>query len=294
MSPRVEVPTAARLRVLIVDDEAFARQRLNRLLADEPGVEIVGEAEGGAEAVEIARRERPDVLFLDVQMPEVNGFDVVRELGADASAGAATSVVFVTAYDEHALEAFDVRALDYLLKPVDAERLHLAVERARAQHAQADAAERLRRLRRLVDLGMSPRAGTLPDADADASDDLVAPPSVPAERGAHPTRLLVKHGGRMFFVRTEEVDWIESYGNYVRLHVGPRTHLLRSTMGALEQALDPAQFARIHRSTIVNLDRVKEIQPWFSGDYVVLLTDGGKLKLSRAYRAQVEARGLVR
>jgi two-component system LytT family response regulator len=270
-----------RLRVLVVDDEAFARQRVRRLLGEEPGVEVVGECAGGREAIDAVRRERPDLLLLDVQMPETTGFDVVRELAEDP-AGNPPLVVFVTAYDSYAVQAFDVRALDYLLKPVDAVRLGAAIGRARAYHQQATAAERHARLMSLLAAdAMSTNAGR----DGAAAAESSAP-------GASPARLLVKDDGRMYFVRTAEVDWVESFGNYVKVHAGSRTHLVRMTMAALERALDPAAFARIHRSTIVNLDRVKEIQPWFSGDYVVLLTDGTKLRLSRAYRERLERRGI--
>jgi len=276
---------AAPLRVLVVDDEAFARQRVRRLLADESGVEVLDECASGREAVDAVRRDRPDVLFLDVQMPEMDGFAVLRELAA-ADGGSVPLVVFVTAYDEHALRAFDVRALDYLLKPVDPERLHVAVARARAQHAQATAAERHARLVSLLaELGPAP--GSLPTG---ASPAAAAAPNVPASPAGAPAWLLVKDEGRMYLVRAADIDWVEAFGNYAKLHVGPRTHLMRETMAGLEAALEPAGFARLHRSTIVNLDRVREMQPWFSGDYVAILTDGTRLKVSRVYRERLEQR----
>ena len=274
---------AAPLRVLVVDDEAFARQRVHRLLAQEPGVELLDECAGGREAVEAVRRDRPDVLFLDVQMPEMDGFGVLRELAADAG-GSVPLVVFVTAFDEHAVRAFDVRALDYLLKPVDAERLRVALDRARAQHAQATAAERHARLVGLLGLVADPQpaaAAVQRDAPAAAS---------PVSAAGPPAWLLVKDDGRMYLVRTAEIDWVEAYGNYAKLHVAGQTHLIRETMASLEQTLEPAGFARFHRSTIVNLDRVRDMQPWFSGDYVVRLADGTRLKLSRVYRERLEQR----
>jgi len=287
MSREADRPPAP-LRVLVVDDEAFARQRMCRLLAAEAGVEPLDECASGREAVEAVRRERPDVLFLDVQMPELDGFGVLRELAADPDA-ASPLVVFVTAYDEHALRAFDVRALDYILKPVDPERLHVAVARARAQHAQATAAERHARLVSLLgDVEATQAPQRRPGAPA-APPPLPAP-DAPASPPAGPAWLLVKDEGRMYLVRTADIDWVEAFGNYAKLHVGPRTHLMRETMAGLEEALEPAGFARLHRSTIVNLDRVKEMQPWFSGDYVALLTDGTRLKLSRVYRERLEQR----
>jgi two-component system LytT family response regulator len=295
-APRAPQPP---LRALVVDDEAFARQRVRRLLTREADVEVMGECAGGREAVEAVRRERPDILFLDVQMPELDGFAVLRELAggaadadeaADAGADALPLVVFVTAYDEHALRAFDVRALDYLLKPVDPERLHLAVTRARAQHAQATAAERHARLVSLlaeVAPAAAPAAGSEPAAASASPGGLPATATPPTQA---PARLLVKDDGHMYLVRTADVDWVEACGNYAKLHVGNRTHLMRETMASLEQALEPAGFARLHRSAIVNLDRVKEMQPWFSGDYVAILADGTRLKVSRVYRERLEQR----
>jgi two-component system LytT family response regulator len=269
------------LRTLIVDDERFARQRLRRLLEREDDVEVVGECESGREAVEAIERERPDLVLLDVQMPALDGFGVLRSLDPERM----PLVVFVTAFDEHALRAFDVHALDYLLKPVDPDRFRVALGRAKSQHGQASVADRHARL--LALLGATA-------AVADGAEDAPAPaPEMPDAWGsarAPLERLLLKHEGRMYFVKAEDIDWIEAYGNYARLHVGPRTHLLRETMSHLESRLDPARFARIHRSTIVNLDRVKEMEAWFSGEYIVRLADGTQLKLSRWYRDRLERR----
>ncbi len=249
------------LRVLIVDDEEMARQRLRRLLAREEDVEIVGEASDGVRAVESIRSLAPDLVFLDVQMPEVDGFHVLERAGADA----VPAVVFVTAYDEYALRAFDVHALDYLLKPFDEERFHDALRRARTQLQQRGPAGDLEpRLRALLE----------------------------EIRGApeRPDRIMIKASGRILFLKTSEIDWIEASGNYVRFHVGRESYLLRETMNAIEEKLDPDRFLRIHRSTMVNIERIKEMQPWFSGDHVVVLTDGTELRLSRGYRESLDRR----
>ena len=276
------------MKVLIVDDESFARQRVRRLLDEEGGVEIVGECASGREAVAAIAELRPDLVFLDVQMPQLDGFGVLREVEG-AGVEHAPIVVFVTAYDEHALHAFDVHALDYLLKPVDPDRFRVALARARSQHGQADAAERHARLLSLLGQAAGQAAGAAADAGPLSSAGPNGGAAPAAGRGPL-DRMLIKEDGRMFVVRTPDIDWVEAYGNYARLHVGQRTHLVRETMGNLERTLDPARFARIHRSTIVNLDRVREMQPWFSGEYIVLLVDGTKLKLSRWYRDRLEER----
>ena len=261
------------LRVLIVDDEAFARQRLRRLLTEQPDVEIVGEASNGREAIALITAHDPDVVLLDVQMPRVDGFGVLRALD-----GPAPLVIFVTAFDEHAVSAFNVHAFDYILKPVDPARFTYAIERARAQIAQSTIAERHAKLVAFLDA--SP--GTV--MAVAAAEPLSAGGRAPLDR------LLVKEEGKMYFVPVIEIDWIEAFGNYARLHTGPRTHLIRETMATLERALDVRRFARIHRSTIVNLDRVRQMDLWGSGDYMVRLADGTQLKLSRWYRDRLEAR----
>ncbi len=281
-----------RVRVLIVDDESLARQRVRRLLQTEADVEVVGEAESGHEAVTLIRDLRPDLVCLDVQMPGLDGFGVLRELDG----GHVPMVLFVTAYDEHAQRAFDVHAVDYVLKPVDAERFKLAFDKARKQRANAVAAERLGELLETV----RRLAGTRGDLD----DGAVVPTSgngfvagnaaaitsaaTGGQSGRYASRILVKQDGRMFFVKTNEIDWIEADRNYVRLHVGKVSHTIRERISHLEETLDPRLFARIHRSTIVNLNRVREMQQWFSGDYVVILEDGTRLRLSRHYRDRVE------
>jgi two-component system, LytTR family, response regulator len=264
------------LRVLIVDDEAFARQRLRRLLTEQLDVEVVGEAANGREAIALITTHDPDVVLLDVQMPRVDGFGVLRGLD-----GPAPLVIFVTAFDEHAVSAFNVHAFDYILKPVDPARFTDAIERARAQIAQSTIAERHAKLVAFLDA--SPGA---------PSREVAAASAEPAPAGGRVPldRLLVKEEGKMYFVPVTEIDWIEAFGNYARLHTGPRTHLIRETMATLERALDVRRFARIHRSTIVNLDRVRQMDLWGSGDYMVKLADGTQLKLSRWYRDRLEAR----
>ena len=247
-----------KIRTVIVDDEPLARERIRSLLENEPDVEIVGECRDGDEAVETVRKETPDLVFLDVQIPERNGFEVIETLGADR----APVIVFVTAYDQYALQAFEVHAVDYLLKPFDEERFHKALDRAR---------EALRR----------PRGTEVSERLLSLLKDLKQP-------AAYLDRLVVKSAGRLFFLRTEEVDWIESAGNYVCLHVGPESHLLRETMNGVEERLDPARFVRIHRTAIVNIDLVKELQPLFHGEYQVVLRDGTQLTLSRGYRERLQ------
>jgi two-component system LytT family response regulator len=264
------------LRVLIVDDEAFARQRLRRLLTEQLDVEVVGEAANGREAIALITTHDPDVVLLDVQMPRVDGFAVLRGLD-----GPAPLVIFVTAFDEHAVSAFNVHAFDYILKPVDPARFTDAIERARAQIAQSTIAERHAKLVAFLDASPGAPARELAAASAEPA---------PAGGRVPLDRLLVKEEGKMYFVPVTEIDWIEAFGNYARLHTGPRVHLIRETMATLERALDVRRFARIHRSTIVNLDRVRQMDLWGSGDYMVRLADGTQLKLSRWYRDRLEAR----
>jgi two-component system LytT family response regulator len=246
----------AKMRTLVVDDEPLARERLRGLLRGEPDVECVGECANGREAVEAIRSQKPDLVFLDVEMPVLDGLGVIEEIGAELM----PAVIFVTAYDRYALRAFEIHALDYLLKPFDRERFQEAVRRAR---------ERVQRARG----GDGGLAGLLEES-----------------RGARKPadRLVIKSGGRVFFVKTEDIDWIEAAGNYARVHVGSEIHLLRETMNALEARLDGDKFLRIHRSTIVNIERIQELQPWFHGDYVVILHDGTQLTLSRGYRQKVQ------
>jgi two-component system, LytTR family, response regulator len=245
------------LRALVVDDEAPARRRIRRLLAAEPGVSVVGECGDGASAVRAIAALRPDLVFLDVQMPELDGFAVVRALPA----GPLPAILFVTAYDHYALRAFDVHAVDYLLKPFTAERFRTAVARARERIARHSA-----------DHGLASLAETL------------------RSRPAYASRLPVRTGGRTVFVDLGAVDWLEAADNYVRLHVRQREYLVRETLAALEAQLDPERFVRIHRSAIVQADRVAEIRPTSHGDAELALRDGTRLSVSRTFRERLRLR----
>lgn len=253
---------SARIRTLVADDEPIARERMLALLRDEPDIELIGECATGPEAISAIERTSPDLVFLDIQMPRIDGLTLARTLGR-----AMPAVVFVTAYDEYALGAFEVHALDYLLKPYSAERFKSALVHAR-QHLSA---------RR--------KSG----GDLEIPNPNSQPPT-PNPQLARRDRLVIKSSGRIYFIRTPDIDWCEAAGNYVRLHVGPQTHLVRGTMGNIELQLDPAQFVRIHRSTIVNVDRIQELHSSFGGEYVVLLHDKTRLTLSRGYREGLQTR----
>jgi two-component system LytT family response regulator len=255
------------IRALIVDDEPVARDGIRVLLQNDSDVEVVGECANGREAVEAIRETSPDLVFLDEQMPEMDGFGVIEQIGAENM----PVVIFVTAYDQYALRAFDVAALDYLLKPYGDERFLTAVDRAKRQIRRGEVGQLTSRLISLLE----GQAGQF------AQD---RPP------GKYLQRIMLKTGGRMTFLRTEEIDWIEAEGDYVRLHAGGKRHLLRDTMKRLEEQLDPSQFLRTHRSTIVNLDRIKELHPFFHGDYLIVLNDGTELKLSRSRRRSLQDR----
>ena len=250
-----------RIKTIIVDDEPLARRNLRVLLKSDPTIELAQECDSGSSAVTMIHTLQPDLVFLDVQMPEMNGFEVLEALDGTAL----PLIIFVTAYDQYALRAFEVSALDYLLKPFSDERFQKALTQAKRQLAQQDTSELGKKL--LTLLGAR-------EAKADAPRYL--------------TRLLVKTAGRVIFLRTEEIDWIEAYDNYVRLHTGGKAHLLRQTMNELEAGLNPKQFARIHRSTIVNLDRIKELHLHFNGEHLVMLQDGTELKLSRSRKEWLE------
>ena len=242
------------IRALIVDDEPLARERVRTLLAAERDVELVGECGDGAEAVAAIERLAPDLVFLDVQMPEVDGFEVLQAIPA----ARLPAVIFVTAYDRYALKAFEVHALDYLLKPFDRERFGLALDRARGEFARGDASGPI--AKRLLEL-----------LEGLKSERRYAP------------RLVVRESGRVFFLDVAEIDWIEAVGNYARLHVGKRSHLLRETMKALESRLDPERFVRLHRSSIVNVERIRIVETTRRGDHGVVLADGTHLAASRGY-----------
>jgi two-component system, LytTR family, response regulator len=271
------------VRVLIVDDEPIARRRMRRLLRLEDDVEVIDDVGSGREAVEAIQRDRPDLVLLDVQMPDLDGFGVVDALGIDQM----PPTIFVTAFNEYAVRAFDVHAIDYLLKPFDTDRFRAAFVRARVHLEQRSSAEQGRKIRALLEqvLGEGAVANVDRSPPANGNGQAVAAP-----RHRFVDRLMVKHDGRVFFVKATDVDWFEASGNYVRIHVGKVSHLIRETMQRVEAQLDPSMFVRIHRAVIVNLDRIRELQPWFAGDYVVILRDGRQLKLSRTYREHLHTR----
>ncbi len=251
---------AVKTRVIIADDEPLARARLRMLLAEEPWVEVIAECADGPSTITAIEKSRPDLVFLDVQMPGGSGFDVIQSVGA----GRMPFVIFVTAFDRYALRAFDVHALDYLLKPFDRDRFRDALTRARERIERSSNGDLERRLLAIV-------------------NDLKPAPQ-PLER------FVIKSGGRVFFLRADDIEWIEAAGNYVKLHIGTETHVFRETMNSLEARLDSRVFFRIHRSHIVNIERVRELQPWFNGEYVVFLTSGARLTLSRGYREKLQDR----
>jgi len=247
-----------RIRVLVVDDEMLAREKIRTMVAGDPEIEIIGECVNGVEAIKAVQNLRPDLMLLDVQMPQVDGFAVLAALKSDHL----PQVIFITAFDHYAVHAFEVHALDYLLKPFDRERFDAALEHAKAhirgtRNGQLD--------QRILSL--------LKQIEADSK---------------YLERLVVKTGGRVFFLLTDEIDWIEAEGNYVNVHTAQKSYLLRESISSLEAQLDPKQFIRIHRSTIVNLRRIKELQPWSHGEYRVILQDGTQLTLSRNYRENLQ------
>jgi len=246
------------IRVLLSDDEVLARGRLRSLLEAEPGLEIVAECGDGRSAIAAIAREQPDLVFLDVQMPEIDGFGVVEAL---QKSGNLPLTIFVTAYDRYAMRAFEVHAVDYLLKPVNQERLSEALGHARKQLLHpSDGAFQNRVLEMLAELDSRQRV---------------------------PERIVVKSDGEIVCLKPNEIDWAESAGNYVCLHVGNVTHVLRETITALENRLGAKNFLRVHRSTLVNVDRIKTLKPSLYGDYSILLRDGTKLTLSRGFRESV-------
>ncbi len=245
------------IRTLVVDDEPLARQGVRSLLEEDRDIDVIGECSDGVEALERIRADRPALVFLDVQMPEMNGFDVLAALEADEM----PMVVFVTAYDQHALQAFRYHALDYLLKPFENERFLEALGRAKSQVNHKSVPKVTKQILEMLDSTRPGRSGL--------------------------GRIMVRSGGRITFVRVEEVDWIEAQGDYICLHSQGKKHLVREKISEMEEQLSPAAFLRIHRSTMVNVTRIKEMQPLFHGEYAVVLHDGTRLTLSRSFRDRV-------
>jgi two-component system LytT family response regulator len=248
----------SRIRALIVDDEPLAREGVRELLKQAPDIEILGECGDGFQAIEAIEAKKPDLVFLDVQMPELDGFDVLEALDSRQL----PAIIFVTAYDNYALQAFSVHAIDYLLKPLDPERFRVALDRARREAALRETHQ--------------------------ANENLLALLHTLKGNKQFRTRLIVRSPGRVSIVNTIDVDWIGAEDDYACLHTQGRKHLLRETMNALEQQLNPEQFIRIHRSTIVNIERIKELRPLFHGEYAVVLSDGTKLTASRTHRKALD------
>lgn len=250
-------PSAPLLRAVIVDDEPLARERLRSLLDADPDIEVVGECGDGLDALEMVQRQHPDLVFLDVQIPRLDGFAVVERLGPRPT----PLVVFVTAHDRYALKAFEVQAFDYLLKPFDRERFDQCLARAKARLAGGKASNR-ELLSLLRDLQPRPAA---------------------------PERLMVRSRGRILFLRVEDIDWIRADRNYLEIHSGRATHRTRGCIASLAHRLEVMRFVRVHRSLIVNLDRISEIQPWFHGGRILILRDGTRLVASRANHHALDA-----
>lgn len=255
------------ISVIVVDDENIARRRLVRLLEETGEAQVVAECAGGRDAVGRIATLEPQMVFLDVQMPDLDGFGVLQALDGNPL----PAIIFVTAFDQYAVRAFDVHAVDYLLKPYDTVRFREAFARAKERVETRVRADEDGRLRALL------RDYLSDDARASSGRDYL-------------DRVAVKVDGVLRIVRTTDIDWWETDGNYVRLHVGPANHLIRATAASIENQLDPRQFLRIHRRYIVNMDRVVEVQPWFGGDSIVLLKGGAKLRLSRTYRERLHSR----
>jgi len=244
----------APIRALIADDEALARKFIRRMLKDNHDVEIVGECSNGKDAVAMIRKQNPDVVFLDVQMPEMDGFAVLESIGVDQL----PEIIFTTAYEQYAIRAFELHALDYLLKPFDQARFKDAIQHAKARlRSQRQKDGRLQMSALLESIKNKPQ---------------------------YLERLVIKTGGRITFLSTDEINWIEADDKYVHLHTGKVSPMVRQTLNAMEAQLDPRKFSRIHRSAIVNVERIKELQPLFSGEHSILLEDGTKLTLSRSYK----------
>jgi two-component system LytT family response regulator len=246
------------IRTLIVDDEKLARDKLRRLLGKESDIDIIGECSCGTDTVEFINQKDPELVFLDIQMPELNGFEVLGKIKPEKM----PTIVFVTAYDQYALDAFNVHALDYLTKPFDQDRLQTALGKVRNQLESSRQGVMDERLLSLLQ-------------------------ALRAEK-EYPDRLVLKSSGKIYFVKTADVDWVEAAGNYVKIHAARKSHMLRETMTGIEKKLPPDKFLRIHRSSLVNIDSIRELNPLFSGDYLVTLQDDTELTLSRNYHDRLK------
>ncbi len=259
-----------RIKTIIVDDEPLARKGIEALLQRDAEIEVVGSYSNGKKAIKAIAEKSPDLLFLDIQMPGMDGFQVLSKIATETM----PVVVFVTAYDEYALQAFQVHALDYLLKSYSDEQFTNALARAKQHIREKRTRKMTDRLFALMETHKETLSSDRTSGENQAENYL--------------ERLVIKERGRVFFIKTAEIDWIESADYYVCLHVNKKSHLLREAIKGLAKRLDPSKFQRVHRSTIVNLDRIKELQPYQHGDYIIILHDGTKLKLSRNYRSNLE------
>jgi two-component system LytT family response regulator len=250
------------LRTVIADDEPLARQKLRLLLAPEPGVQVVAECQDGQQTIAAVRAHKPDLLLIDIRLPDLDGFQVLRQI-ADQEMPV---VVFTTAYDRFALQAFEAHALDYLLKPFERDRLHHAIERARAELLKFHNRDLTSRILDLLSQKAEPKADPRPLND----------------------RMVIRAGGKVVFLDMNEVDWIEAAANYVKLNVGKDSYLLREGIGRVSERLDPDRFVRIHRSVIVNVRKIKELQPCDSGEYIAVLKNGKELSCSRGFRGELQ------
>jgi len=256
-------PVLRMLRVIVADDERLARQKMRTLLESEPNITLVAECQDGRQTVSAINCFHPDLLLIDIQMPDLDGFQVLSEIAPREM----PAVIFTSAYDQYAIRAFEAHALDYLLKPFDQERLHAAIQRARVELSKSENRDMTHKL---LELLSHIKSGT-PTATTDSQD-----------------RLVIKAKGRVIFLDLEEIDWVEAAANYVRLNVGKESYLLRETISRTSERLDPNQFIRIHRSTIVNVRKIKELIPVNSGEYIVVLRNGKELSCSRGYRALLQ------
>lgn len=250
------------IRTIIADDEHLARRKLRVLLDSEPGVQVVAECQDGLHTVSAIQTHRPDLLLIDIRMPDMDGFQVLKRIASDEM----PVVVFTTAYDQFAIRAFEAHALDYLLKPFDGERLHHAVERARTELLKFHNRDLTGRILDLLAKNAEPKM------ESKQVDD----------------RMVIRAGGKVVFLDVKEIDWIEAAANYVKLNVGKDSYLLREGIGSISQRLDPDRFVRIHRSVIVNVRKIKELQPCESGEYIAVLRNGKELSCSRGYRTQLQ------
>jgi len=250
------------IRTIVADDEHLARKKLRVLLDSEPGMQVVAECQDGQQAVSAIQTHRPDLLLIDIRMPDIDGFQVLKQIAPDEM----PVVVFTTAYDQFAIRAFEAHALDYLLKPFDRERLHHAVERARAELLKVHDRDLTGRILDLLAKNIEPKI------ESKQVDD----------------RMVIRAGGKVVFLDVKEIDWIEAAANYVKLNVGKDSYLLREGIGSISERLDPDRFVRIHRSVIVNVRKIKELQPCESGEYIAVLRNGKELSCSRGYRTQLQ------